>query len=62
MIAQLLIQEIKDLSMKASRQELEQSYFKALETLSSKDLKLVRDSYLQEAQNFVMMPNLDHLY
>jgi hypothetical protein len=27
MIAQMLIQEIKDLSMKASRQELEQSYF-----------------------------------
>jgi len=62
MIAQMLIQEIKDLSMKASRQELEQSYFKALEKLSSKDLKLVRDSYLQEAQNFVMMPNLDNLY
>ena len=62
MIAQMLIQEIKDLSKKASRQELEQSYFEALEKLSSKDLKLVRDSYLQEAQNFVMMPNLDHLY
>jgi hypothetical protein len=62
MIAQMLIQEIKDLSKKASRQELEQSYFKALEKLSSKDLKLVRDSYLQEAQNFVMMPNLDNLY
>jgi hypothetical protein len=62
MIAQMLIQEIKDLSMKASRQELEQSYFEALEKLSPKDLKLVRDSYLQEAQNFVMMPNFDHLY
>ena len=62
MIAQLLIQEIKELSMKASRQELEQSYFIALEKLSSKDLRLVRDSYLQEAQNFVMMPDLDNLY
>ena len=62
MIAQVLIQEIKQLSMKASRQELEQSYFIALEKLSSKDLRLVRDSYLQEAQNFVMMPDLDNLY
>ena len=62
MIAQLLIQEIKELSMKASRQELEQSYFEALEKLSPKDLSLIRDSYLSETQNFVMMPDLDNLY
>jgi hypothetical protein len=62
MIAQMLIQEIKQLSKKATRQELEQSYFEALEKLSSKDLSLIRDSYLQETQNFVIIPNLDHLY
>lgn len=62
MIAQVLIQEIKQLSKKASRQELEQSYFEALEKLSPKDLSLIRDSYLQETQNFVMMPDLDNLY
>lgn len=62
MIAQVLIQEIKQLSMKATRQELEQSYFEALEKLSPKDLSLIRDSYLSETQNFVMMPDLDNLY
>ena len=62
MIAQVLIQEIKQLSKKATRQELEQSYFEALEKLSPKDLSLIRDSYLSETQNFVMMPDLDNLY
>ena len=62
MIAKLLIQEIKQLSMKATRQELEQSYFDALEKLSSKDLSLIRDSYIQETKDFMMMPDLDHLY
>lgn len=62
MIAKLLIQEIKQLSKKATRQELEQSYFEALEKLSPKDLSLIRDSYLSETQDFMMMPDLDNLY
>jgi len=62
MIAKMLIQEIKRLSMKASRQELEQSYFVALESLTTYELSIIRDSYLQEQIDYMMMPELDNLY
>lgn len=57
MIAEMLIQEIKELVTKASKRQLDKNYVAALETLTTYELSLIRDSYMQEELDFMLMPN-----
>jgi hypothetical protein len=58
----MIIQQIKDLSKGLSRRELEAKYFEELEKLPAKELVIIRDSFIEEAETCCYYPDFDNIY
>jgi hypothetical protein len=59
MIAQQMIDQIRELNKYLSRKELEEQYYVALYKLDTKELTQLRDSLLLESTVFVRPPDFD---
>jgi hypothetical protein len=61
MIAQQMIDQIRELNKYLSRKELEEQYYVALYKLDTKELTQLRDSLLLESTVFVRPPDFNEL-
>lgn len=59
MIAQQMIDQIRELNKYLSRKELEEQYYVALYKLDTKELTQLRDSLLLESTVFVRQPDFE---
>jgi|LakMenEpi03Aug12_release.lakeMendotaPanAssembly.Ray.scaffolds.fasta_scaffold3471422_2 hypothetical protein len=59
MIAQQLIDQIRELNKYLSRKELEEQYYVALYKLNEGDLARLRDSLLLESTIYARTPEID---
>jgi hypothetical protein len=59
MIAQQMIDQIRELNKYLSRKELEEQYYVALYKLSEGELTILRDSLLLESTVYVRTPDFD---